>query len=250
MLCPAHTSIHIHLAKPYSARARSPDQSGEFIGKINFFTDAAPKIYMKSLQLTHIISVKKADFLKLVKETPYDYVPLLPLVAPLPPPFVAPCCSLSPALLGAMSAASLTVSHRAREQESYRELMEKISRNEKILGGQCKSCQRITHETLKCPYLQYRCHKQLIIGRHNFSQPQERSHYYRLKRKKFQTLSDRTNIKDSLRECRVDLTEEVLQGVEDICDIALDEEYDHDFYLSLPTLVREGGRLIQVEDDP
>lgn len=33
--------------------------TGEFIGKINFFTETTPKIYMKSQQLTHIILLKK-----------------------------------------------------------------------------------------------------------------------------------------------------------------------------------------------
>lgn len=49
-------------------------------------------------------------------------------------------------------------------------------------------------------------------------------------------LSDKLTIKDALREFRVDLTETVIQGLDEICDAALDEPFDHDFYLQLPTL--------------
>lgn len=85
-------------------------RAGEFLGKINFFTENVPKIYLKSITPGQIIVLKKKDFIKNIKEFPNDY-------------------------------------------ESYRELIEKVQENNRILGLSCKICEKLTHDTFNCPYL-------------------------------------------------------------------------------------------------
>lgn len=71
----------------------------------------------------------------------------------------------------------------------------------------------------------------------------------RFHKKRFRTLSELAKIRDNLREKKSDLILDINPNLEEICDQALDEVHDHDFYLSLPTIQKEGETLQIVEED-
>ncbi|KRX02405.1 hypothetical protein PPERSA_10022 [Pseudocohnilembus persalinus] len=105
-------------------------------------------------------------------------------------------------------------------------------------------CKSIVHSSQECPFVHYPIHKFQIIGKYQWSQPNQRKKQQRISWSVFNALSDKQKYREQLLKIRTDYVNALSQYSYDY----VFQQDDIDFYFDMPVLQEEEGEIFIVND--